>query len=143
MKAILITFTTLSLLISNAIFAQAPSEAVAGTTITVKIPVASDQGQVVFGLYTQNNFLQQPIDGINTQVEDGVATVTFNNVTPGEYAVIAFHDKNNDNQMNFDVNGMPLEDYGASNNIMSYGPPQWGNAKFEVADAPVALEIRF
>ena len=44
--------------------------------------------------------------------------------------------------MDFDTNGMPLEMYGISNNVMSYGPPQWSDAKFEVSSEPVSLTIR-
>ena len=45
--------------------------------------------------------------------------------------------------MDFQDNGMPLEDYGVSNNPMSYGPPQFDAAKFVVADKNVTLVIRF
>ena len=44
--------------------------------------------------------------------------------------------------MDFDTNGMPLEMYGVSNNVMSMGPPLWSDAKFEVADTPIELDIR-
>jgi uncharacterized protein (DUF2141 family) len=44
--------------------------------------------------------------------------------------------------MDFDANGMPLERFGVSNNNISYGPPQWVDAKFEVANTPVEMEIR-
>ena len=45
--------------------------------------------------------------------------------------------------MDFAPNRMPLEDFGASNNNMSFGPPQFENAKFVVADKNVSLEIKF
>jgi uncharacterized protein (DUF2141 family) len=38
---------------------------------------------------------------------------------------------------------MPLESYGASNNVMNFGPPKYEDAKFVVADKNVSLEIRF
>ncbi|GHC53407.1 DUF2141 domain-containing protein [Ulvibacter litoralis] len=142
MKTILVT---LSLAFSTLfINAQAPVEAVSETsTITVTVPVKSTEGNVVFGLYTEGNFMQQPTVGLEGEIVDGKATVTFTDVAPGDYAVILFHDKNKNKRMDFDASGMPQENYGMSNNVMSYGPPQWSDAKFTVADAPLELEIRF
>ena len=45
--------------------------------------------------------------------------------------------------MDFQPNGMPLENYGMSNNPMNFGPPEFDQAKFEVSDKDVTLEIRF
>tara|TARA_B110000027_G_scaffold125581_1_gene143115 strand:- start:800 stop:937 length:138 start_codon:yes stop_codon:yes gene_type:complete len=45
--------------------------------------------------------------------------------------------------MDFQPNGMPLEDYGASNNIMNFGPPKYEDAKFTVTDKKVSLKIKF
>ncbi|MDX1462028.1 MAG: DUF2141 domain-containing protein, partial [Marinirhabdus sp.] len=45
-------------------------------------------------------------------------------------------------RMDFEANGMPKENYGVSNNVMNFGPPQWSDAKFEVSTAPLNMEIR-
>ena len=45
--------------------------------------------------------------------------------------------------MDFATNGMPLEDYGASNNVMNFGPPTFDNAKFTVSNKNVSLDIKF
>ena len=45
--------------------------------------------------------------------------------------------------MDFAANGMPLEDYGFSNNDMTLGPPNFEKAKFVVADKNVSLDIKF
>ena len=45
--------------------------------------------------------------------------------------------------MDFDASGMPTESYGMSNNPMSYGPPQFHEAKFELLDKDLNLTIRF
>ena len=69
--------------------------------------------------------------------------MVFEGVEPGEYAIICFHDKNDNDKMDFQENGMPMEDYGASNNVMSFGPPKYDDAKFTVSDKEVTLEIKF
>jgi len=38
---------------------------------------------------------------------------------------------------------MPKEPYGASNNVMNYGPPQFADAKFIVSDKNIDLNIMF
>lgn len=111
-------------------------------TATV-VNVSSDSGKVSFALYDKENFMKQPLQSKNGKIVDGKSTVTFENVTPGEYAIICFHDKNDNDAMDFQENGMPLEDYGATNNIMSFGPPRYDNAKFVVADKDVSFEIKF
>jgi uncharacterized protein (DUF2141 family) len=124
--------------------AQSDSEIISeGTTITVTVPVKSNQGKVHYGLYNENTFMKgAPLQGLEGEIVDGKAIVTFTNITPGMYAITLFHDTNGNNQMDFEPNGMPKEMYGVSNNPMSFGPPQWNEAKFEVANVPVELEIR-
>jgi uncharacterized protein (DUF2141 family) len=113
-------------------------------TITATVVNAtSDAGKIGFALYDKTNFRMTPIQGKESKIVEGKSIVIFKNVAPGEYAVICYHDKNNNDKMDFQANGMPLEDYGASNNNMSFGPPQFEDAKFVVADKDVTLEIRF
>ena len=68
---------------------------------------------------------------------------TFEHVTKGAYAITCFYDENDNGKMDFNGNGMPLEDYGSSNNVMNLGPPRFSDAKFEVSDKDLTFEIRF
>lgn len=123
--------------------AQSETEAKTGNAITVTIPVNSDEGKIGLALYQEHNFMKgAPFQGTNGEIKDGKSVVTFENVPAGEYAIVIYHDKNNNNQMDFAANGMPLEDYGMSNNVMSFGPPMWSDAKFEINGEDVAMEIR-
>ena len=113
-------------------------------TITVTVPnVTSDKGTVNYALYTKDGFMVKPLSTQNSKVSQKKSTIVFKNVLPGEYAIICFHDANSNKKMDFQPNGMPLEDYGISNNPVSYGPPQYDTAKFVVSDKDVTLEIRF
>ena len=87
--------------------------------------------------------MKTPLQAKNAKIVEGKSIVVFENIEPGDYAVVCFHDKNDNDKMDFQENGMPMEDYGASNNIMSFGPPTYSNAKFTVADENVKLEIKF
>ena len=113
-------------------------------TITAKVVnVTSAEGKVGFALYNKNNFMQKPVSTAEAKIVNGESVVTFKDVAPGEYAVVCYHDKNNNDKMDFATNGMPLEDYGASNNVMNFGPPTFENAKFMVANKNVSLAIKF
>ena len=135
---ILISILVLALLsITDSLTAQDSS-----VTATI-LNVTSDEGSVIFALFIKHNFMRESIQGKTGVIIDGKSTVIFENVNAGEYAVICYHDKNDNNKMDFQPNGMPLEDYGASNNIMNFGPPKYEDAKFTVTDKKVSLKIKF
>lgn len=116
-----------------------------GITITVTIDnVTSDKGKVLMSLHTSETFMKgKGIKDAETSIEDGKVTITFENVLPGEYAILALHDENDNKRMDFEDNGMPKESFGMSNNVMAMGPPQYDDAKFTVADKDLDLNIRF
>ena len=116
-----------------------------GITITVTIDnVTNDKGKVLMSLHTSETFMKgKGIKDTETSIEDGKVTITFENVLPGEYAILALHDQNDNKRMDFDDNGMPQESFGMSNNVMVMGPPQYEDAKFKVANEDLDLNIRF
>lgn len=116
-----------------------------GATITVTIDnVKNNNGKVSFALHTKDTFMKgNGIISTETDINEGKVIVTFENIQPGEYAILALHDENENNRMDFRENGMPLESYGMSNNVMSFGPPQYDDAKFTLEDKDLELTIRF
>ncbi len=104
----------------------------------------SEEGDVLFALYTEDNFLKEAsIYPVETKIENGKAYATFENVPSGTNAIVVLHDRNSNKRMDFDANGIPKEDYGASGNLLSYGPPNWAESKFEYDGKEKAIEIRF
>ncbi|SEE44469.1 Uncharacterized conserved protein, DUF2141 family [Tenacibaculum sp. MAR_2010_89] len=113
-------------------------------TITATVVnVTSNKGKVSYALYNKDNFMKEPVKAKSSKIVNGKSTVVFDDVPAGEYAIVCYHDKNNNNKMDFQPNGMPIENYGASNNVMNFGPPQYEDAKFTIIDNNVSLEIRF
>lgn len=135
----------LALLISSIIFAQTSTNKLEeGISVTVSsVNALNDKGTVKFAFYNEENFMKEPIYSKSAIVENGKSTVVFENVLQGNYAIICFHDENNNNLMDFEENGMPKESYGLSNNIMNFGPPEFESSKFEVKDNALNLEIKF
>ncbi|ARV05930.1 hypothetical protein BTO04_04095 [Polaribacter sp. SA4-10] len=138
MKFLAAIITVIILFITNSISAQ-------NKTITATvINSTSDEGKVGFALYNKENFRMEPLQAKQSKILDGKSIVIFENVKAGEYAVICYHDKNENNKMDFQANGMPLEDYGASNNKMNFfGPPSYEDAKFVVTNKSIKLDIKF
>lgn len=126
------------LFITNSIIAQEK-----GSITAEVINVSSEGGKVGFALYDQASFILQPIQAAKAKIVAGKSIVTFENVAFGEYAILCYHDKNDNGKMDFSPNGMPIEDYGASNNIMTYGPPRFEDAKFVFHEKNVSLKIKF
>ena len=85
----------------------------------------------------------QAIQGTASKIKDGKVSYTFKNVTPGVYAILALHDENDNNRMDYEDSGMPKEAYAMSNNPMSYGPPRFEDAKFEITNQSLELKLRF
>ncbi|MGB1042566.1 MAG: DUF2141 domain-containing protein [Tenacibaculum sp.] len=126
------------LFVSNKLSAQRKS-----ITATV-VNVTSNKGKVSYALYDKTNFRKKPLQALSATIKEGKSTVVFKDVEAGEYAVVCFHDKNNNDKMDFEPSGMPMEDYGVStNNMNRFGPPMYDQIKFVVADKNVTLEIKF
>ena len=113
------------------------------TTITVNADnIPNDKGTVIFALYDEATFMTAPpLKSAEGLPKDGKVTVVFKDVAPGTYAVLCYHDSNDNKKMDFEDSGMPLESYGASNNALGYGPPVFSDSKFEVKNEPVILKI--
>ncbi len=140
MKALtLIISFLLTISLSNA------QEDLKGNTITVSINnITNNEGHVIISLHSKDTFMKKTgIKTVESKIVDGKITVTFKNVEPGTYAIMALHDENKNNRMDFEDNGRPKESYGMSNNPMSFGPPQFANAKFDVANEDLKMAIIF
>ena len=114
-------------------------------TITATVlNVTSDIGKVSYALFNKENFRKEPVQAKSSEIKEGKSVVTFNDVPVGEYAIICYHDKNSNDKMDFQPNGMPVEDHGVSTNKMNrFGPPAFEDTKFTITDKDVSLEIKF
>ena len=132
---------TLALLFLQGLYGQQGG----GVTLTITLEnVLSDQGDILAALHGPETFMKGPgAQNFRAEARQGAMTFTFENVAPGRYAVSVLHDRNSNQQMDFDPSGMPLEPYGMSGNDMQMGPPTFEGAAFEVGTEPVALNIRF
>lgn len=113
-------------------------------TITVVIDkIKNNKGNILIALHDESTFMKsEGLQHGQYKIENGKVVVSFNNIPQGEYAIMVLHDENENNRMDYDENMMPKEDYGMSNNDMSFGPPQFANAKFILDNEDLELNIR-
>lgn len=118
-----------------------------GVDITVTVNnIKNDDGYVLLGLHNQKTFMNKSLNALERKkalITDGQISIVFMNIISGDYAIMAIHDENANNQMDFELSGIPKEAYGMSNNNMSFGPPLFSDAKFTVTDKDLNFDIRF
>jgi len=69
-------------------------------------------------------------------VTSKTATITFNNLSAGSYAVTIHHDANQNGKLDTNFIGLPKERYGFSNNPSTrFGPPSYKKCLFELMNS--------
>ena len=113
--------------------------------IEVTVPTLDGSpGPVVFRLYdSSEDWLRTPVREIQVPSSTGSVQARFEGIAPGTYAVGVWHDQDGNGEMATGWFGIPAEAVGSSNNPRPrLGPPRWVDAKFELTDAPVQLDVR-
>ena len=122
--------------------AAAPTAFAADLTVTVD-GIANQNGAIVLGLFEAETYDGDcSVDAAAIVIEGPSVSVTFEGLTPGEYAVRLYHDVNGDGEFNTGAFGIPTEPYAFSNNAKgSFGPAKWKAAKFTLEDASATHTI--
>lgn len=85
-----------------------------------------------------------PLRSQKVTVADKTATLVFENVPVGTYAISVIHDANDNNRFDTNFLGIPTEGYGASQNKLPFAAaPKFEENKFSVAaNGTILLNIR-
>lgn len=77
--------------------------------------------------------------------QNNKATVVFNNIKPGRYAIALFHDANGDKKLNTNFIGIPKEGYGFSNNPkVTFSAPGFKEAAFDHSgDSRLIIKMKY
>jgi len=96
----------------------------------------SNKGVVFVGLHNEEaTFLKERFREGVVNVSNKEAVVIFENLPEGEYAVSAFHDENDNKELDTNFIGIPKEPIGISNDAKGFmGPPKYDDAKFLVSE---------
>jgi uncharacterized protein (DUF2141 family) len=105
----------------------------------------SNNGNVKIALCNSDANYQNhksPFIGKTIPIENNSAIIEIDDLPFGEYAVKAFHDEDANDDLNTNILGIPVEDYGFSNNASGlFGLPSWEDAKFRFYDKSKIVEI--
>lgn len=116
-----------------------------GTLIIKFTGLSSDKGNVKIALANSKlNYddHKNPYIGLTAKVNQKSAVTVVENIPLGEYAVKAFHDEDANDDLNTNFLGIPIEDYGFSNNARAmFGPPSWNDAKFILDRDTLTVEV--
>lgn len=103
-------------------------------------------GAIAAGVFTEKNFLKtgQELAGITKDVSASTMVFVFENLNPGEYALLAYQDIDRNKKMKTNFIGYPKEPWGVSNNPpILFGPPAFKESKVLVkANQTTTLTIR-
>lgn len=115
------------------------SAGVSAATMQVKIDgVANGKGKLRVAVCDENSFLKKCALGAVAPAHASTTTVEVPNVPAGNWAVMAYHDENDNQKLDRNGMGIPSEGYGFSNGaVAKYGPPQFKQAAVTVGAAPV------
>jgi uncharacterized protein (DUF2141 family) len=125
----------LMLLVASTLSAQ--------TKLAVEINgIKEVKGQMMIAVFTENGFLKQPVDAKIVKIEGETASVVFDKIAVGDYAIAIFQDKNENYRLERDENGIPTEPWGFSNNFVpKTGAPTFPDLKFAVQSNGETVEM--
>jgi len=122
----------------------------AGNIIVTITGVRSDDGALMIGLYDSAEKFKDAIGnsahigllsdkgrliGVTMRARTGPQSIGFMALPPDEYAVIVFHDENDNGLLDENFVGIPTEAYGFSNNAFGFlKAPSFTAAAVTVAD---------
>ena len=105
--------------------------------------VAGGKGKVNVAVCDRERFLKQCAYSASAPAQAGETVLKVNDVPPGTWAVLAYHDENGNRELDRNFIGIPKENYGFSRNAPSrFGPPKFDDAAIELREGPNTAAIK-
>lgn len=114
------------------------------TSLSVTVTgIASGKGTILGSVCDKTTFLKQcSALSMAPANNNGVTQLQFEHIVPGQYAVMVFHDENDNRHFDTSTSGIPLEGYGFSRDAKGrYGPPTFDDAMIEIKPGKSAISI--
>lgn len=121
-----------------------PALAAIAADVEVRVSgVEAGKGKVSVAICDKERFLKQCAYSASAPAQVGETTVRIKGVPPGTWAVLAYHDANDNGELDRNLVGIPKERYGFSRDARrTFGPPRFEDAMIELGDAPSVTSIR-
>jgi len=117
------------------------------TLIQVEVSgISSKKGEILAALFSTEkgfpNDASKAFKTVKALPSNGKATLQFNQVPDGKYAIALFHDTNGDGKLNTNILGIPKEGYGVSNNVRNlFSAPGFEESSFRHGKSKTSLSI--
>jgi uncharacterized protein (DUF2141 family) len=103
----------------------------------------NNKGHVICALFDEQGWLDSPLANVKSALRAREASCVFQDLKPGAYAIVAFHDENDNGDIDKNFIGIPTESWCASRNAPAiFGPPSFGSAKVQVGTVRLQLRCR-
>lgn len=105
--------------------------------------VEKERGTVMVAVYdSKSSFQKTTAHATALPASSGEMQFTFSDIAPGDYAVLVFHDVNDNGDLDSNMLGMPKEPWGASVQGKSlFGAPDWAKTRFSLGDDGKSIKI--
>ena len=123
---------------------QLPASTAEGTLVVNLTGMKSDDGRLVYAMWSgpegwlENNNIREGA----VPIIDGASELRFEHLPYGEYAISAYHDRNNNGKLDTGMFRIPKEALGTSNDAkVRFGPPKYEDAVFYLAEPELIIHI--
>jgi uncharacterized protein (DUF2141 family) len=79
---------------------------------------------------------------LSTGATASAVVVVFTDIPAGQYAVLAYHDANDNKKLDLRLGMFPEEGWGLSNDPTVIGPPRFSASAFDIAEPVTDLKVR-
>mgnify|MGYP001827782313 FL=1 len=103
-------------------------------TLTISLDNPPQSGTIEFQLYDSASAfgaLRNPVKTVRYNVNDSDRYI-IDDLPPGEYALLVYHDENDSNSIDKNFIGIPIEYIGFSNRYAPKAPPSFSRAAFVI-----------
>jgi uncharacterized protein (DUF2141 family) len=141
-----IRFTAATSLTSAILMSQSVAASASQLTVTIA-GLKNTKGNLCLSLFSQAEGFPNRADRAAAlqcvaagDLADGV---TFEGLSPGNYAIAVFHDANTDGKLNTGIFGIPKEGFGFSQNpSIQMRAPRFNEATFALSSTPAKIQIQ-
>jgi uncharacterized protein (DUF2141 family) len=125
--------------VAAAAFAVSASAAAAPLEVTIG-GVEGTQGTLMVAVYDAAGYRTK---SVRAAAQPAASPVFRFDLPEGEYAIAAFHDRNDNGKLDTNLMGVPTEPYGFSRHgAATMGPPGWADAKFELPSGGARIGVQ-
>lgn len=102
-------------------------------------------GNLMIAIYNKpESFRKDSHKSLKVVSTPGEMQVEIPGLSPGEYAVMVFHDQNGDGKLNRNLLGIPKEHWsGSLNTSFVLGPPSWNQTRFILQETGASIQVSF